>query len=249
MKTPKGFTFKDIDTEGLETLMVISDASNFNNWTFESVRPYCSGRILEIGSGIGNISGRFIEAGYDISLSDIRANYRKHLQEQYGNTTTHRRQVLDLDLVHPDFDTHYHDLLETFDTVFALNVVEHIENDSLAIANCNKLLKPGGTLIILVPAFQSLYNNFDKELYHYRRYRKSTLSDLFVRNGFQVAHSFYFNAGGIPGWFVSGFLQKNKTIPAGQMKIFDYLVPAFKIIDQLLFRKVGLSVICTGKKL
>src|SRR6185295_819539 len=103
----------------------------------------------------------------------------------------------------------YKHLMGTFETVFALNVVEHIENDMLAIRNCHKLLKKGGKLIILVPAFQSLYNGFDKELYHYRRYTKHTLNKLFKENSFHLVESKYFNALGILGWYVSGKLQRN----------------------------------------
>ncbi len=68
--------------------------------------------------------------------------------------------------------------------------MEHIENDHLAIHNCRKLLKKGGKLIILVPAFQSLYNGFDKELYHYRRYTKHTLNKLFKENPTSIFTSF-----------------------------------------------------------
>ena len=49
-----------------------------------------------------------------------------------------------MDLVHPEFDIIYADKLNSFDGLFALNVVEHIEDDTLAIANCKKLLKKGG---------------------------------------------------------------------------------------------------------
>ncbi|MBL0071665.1 MAG: methyltransferase domain-containing protein [Bacteroidetes bacterium] len=243
----KQFIFKEIDSEGFETLKVISDAYHFNDWTYQTVKPYCSGKILEIGSGIGNISTRFIDDGFSITLSDIRDNYRKFLHEQFP-THANLESVVNLDLVHPDFEIVYSHLKGVFDTVFALNVVEHIENDNHAVQNCSYLLKPGGTLIILVPAFQSLYNNFDKELFHYRRYRRNTLAQLFTFNKLEIKDAFYFNAGGIPGWFFSGFIQKNKTIPASQMKIYDTLVPVFKIIDKVLFRRIGLSVICVGKK-
>jgi len=241
------FQYKEIDPEGFETLSVIANAEHFNTWTFETIRPWCNGKILEIGSGIGNISHCFTEKNYDITISDLRSNYRKFLAQKFPALET-QHKILPLDLVHPQFEQEYSNLIGTFDTVFALNVVEHIEDDSKAIANCAILLKKGGNLIILVPAFQSLYNKFDEELYHFKRYRKSDLQKLFSRNALETIKKFYFNAGGIPGWFVSGNLQKNKTIPAGQMKFFDKLVPLFKLVDKVLMNKVGLSVICVGKK-
>ncbi|MBL0341434.1 MAG: methyltransferase [Bacteroidetes bacterium] len=241
------FQFKESDDEGLETLRTISDATRFNDWMYDSINPFCQGKILEIGSGIGNISERFYQNKQDIVISDIRQNYRFFLAEKFPNLNKEER-ILDLDLIHPQFRQQYSKLINSFDTVFALNVVEHIKQDSEAIANCNLMLKPGGTLVILVPAFQTLYNHLDKALFHYKRYDKKSLQKLFFQNQLQLQKSFYFNAAGIPGWFVSGKLQKNKTIPKSQMKIFNSLVPLFKIADSLLLNKVGLSVVCIGKK-
>lgn len=241
------FPYKEIDPEGFETLKVISDAVNFNDWTFDTVRPYCSGHILEIGSGIGNISSRFVSNGYDITLSDIRQNYRDYLEIRFPGHARENK-IIGIDLVDPDFNTRHASLAGKFDTVFALNVVEHIRNDREAIKNCASLLKPGGTLIILVPAFPFLYNTFDRELHHFRRYRKKDLANLFVQSGMEVQNAFYFNSGGIPGWYWSGNVQKNKIIPAGQMRTFDRLVPVFRILDRILFRSIGLSVVMTGRK-
>lgn len=241
------FTFKEIDPEGFETLSIIAGAKYFNDWTFETIQPWCSGKILEIGSGIGNISKRLVEKNYDITLSDIRSIYREYLAQEFPHISE-QKKILSLDLIHPNFENVYASSLQSFDTVFALNVVEHIENDSQAIANCSKLLKPGGTLIILVPAFQFLYNGFDKDLLHYKRYRRKDLEKLFNKNAVVPIRSFYFNAGGIPGWYISGNVQKNRIIPPSQMKIFDRLVPLFKLLDKLLMNKIGLSVICVGGK-
>lgn len=241
------FNFKEIDPEGYETLKVISDAVHFNNWTFDIIKPFCTGSILEIGSGIGNISSRFIDKGFNITLSDIRSHYRDFLKYKFP-VQADRNKIIPIDLVHPDFENEYHELLASFDTVFALNVIEHIKDDSKAVENCYKLLKPGGKLIVLMPAFQQLYNQFDKELYHFKRYHSRDLKSLLSKNNLTIVKTFYFNAGGIPGWIVSGKIMKNKIIPAGQMKLFDLLVPAFRILDRLLLRSVGLSVIGVGKK-
>lgn len=241
------FQFKESDEEGLETLRVISDATLFNDWMYDSIKGFCSGKILEIGSGIGNISERFHKNNQDIYLSDIRQNYRTFLSEKFPDLTA-QNKIFELDLVHPDFQSKYKSLLNSFDTIFALNVIEHIKDDSAAIANCKLLLKDGGTLVILVPAFQGLYNYLDKELYHYKRYAKTDLQHLFHANNLALTDSFFFNAAGIPAWFISGRLQRNKTIPKGQMSVFNIMVPVFKLIDLMLLKKVGLSVVCVGRK-
>lgn len=243
----KQFEFKEIDREGFENLDVIAEAENFNRWMYDQVNPHCKGTILEIGSGIGNISQFFLNNHQHLYVSDLRENYRTELTRKFENQKT-LGGVLDLDIVASDFDTKFSHLFEKFDTIFALNVVEHIEDDKLAIHNCRKLLKKGGKLIILVPAFQSLYNEFDRELYHFRRYTKHTLNKLFRENQFHLTESRYFNALGILGWYVSGKIQRNKTIPKSQMKLYNIIIPFSKVLDKLMLKRVGLSVITVGQK-
>jgi len=238
------FKFKEVDNEGLVTLDVISKADKFNKWMYQTIKPHCTGRILEIGSGIGNISQFFVNEGADLTLSDIREGYCSMLRKKFSSV----RQVIQLNLTDPAFDHAFREYLGQFDTVFALNVVEHIEDHMLAISNCHKLLKPGGRLVILVPAYMSLYNQFDLELEHFRRYTKKVLTDVFLRNQFTIRHTQYFNFMGIFGWYVSGKLQKNYTIPGSQMSLYNKLVPIFKLIDKLTFNQFGLSVIVVGQK-
>lgn len=241
------FDFKELDQEGLEMLDILADANKLNKWMFETIRPYSSGRVLEIGSGIGNISQFYFDNGFDITLSDIRDNYCSILKNKFGRHKNFR-DVINLDLVAPDFEQRYKELLGTFNTVFALNVVEHIENDQLAIANANKLLASGGNLIILVPAFQALYNRFDRELFHFRRYTRPTLNRFFQNEQLIMVKSFYFNAAGIAGWFVSGKIQNNKSLPKNQVVLYNKLVPLFRMIDAILLNRIGLSVISIGRK-
>ncbi len=241
------FEFKEEDRQGLSTLETISRADKFNKWMFDTIYPYCNGRILEIGSGIGNISQFFINENAVITLSDIRENYCQHLKNRFSESTT-LEEVLLINLTDPEFEKKYQHYVKSFDTIFALNVVEHIEDDVLALKNCKFLLKDGGRLLILVPAFQSLYCSFDLELGHYRRYTRKTLRKLYEENQFQIEYSRYFNAMGILGWIFSGKILKKKTIPEGQMGIYNKLVPVFKLIDKILLQVIGLSVILVGKK-
>ncbi len=241
------FTFKPVDLEGADTLQILAKADLFNNWMYETIKPFVRGRVLEIGSGIGNISKFFVEAGFEIMLTDLREVYCQHLEEEFSSKPN-VLGVATIDLTDPDFDTNYADYLGSFDTVFAMNVVEHIYDDALATANCHKLLRKDGHIIILVPAFQWLYNAFDNALEHYRRYNKARLNTLLTSNKFEIIHSQYFNAAGILGWFVSGKLMKNDTIPEGQMQLYNKLVPIFKLIDRIIFRSFGLSVVSVGVK-
>ncbi len=229
------------DPAGWRTLELFAETPAFNRWLFAQISSFCKGEVLEIGSGIGNISGLLIEMNEKVHLSDLRDEYCLYLEKKYA-ANARLKGVYQIDLSLLDFDSRFPGLLHRFDTVVALNVIEHIERDELAVQNAKKLLRPGGILIILVPAGQSLFNRFDQELGHYRRYNKKTVSGLLSGAGLTVIKSSYFNFGGILGWWYSGSVLKKKIIPHAQLKLFNQLVPAFRMLDQLVAHAAGLSV-------
>jgi SAM-dependent methyltransferase len=235
------------DITGKDTLHSFSRTYRFNEWMFSQIYPWVKGKVIEAGSGIGNISKLFIEKEKTIVLSDIRADYQLRLKRTFGNSAF-CEGVVHLDLSIANLETEHPSLIGQFQTVVALNVIEHINDDHQAIINCKKLLKKGGRLIVLVPAFSFLYNSFDKDLQHFRRYTKKTIGELYLQHGFKVLHTQYFNFAGMIGWFISGNLFRYKKIPRSQLRIFERLVPLFRLVDIVLFRIAGVSVIAIGEK-
>jgi hypothetical protein len=73
------------------------------------------------------------------------------------------------------------------------------------------------------------------------------LENVFRKNNLRIVRSFYFNAAGIAGWFVSGKIQQNKTLPEGQVNMYNKWVPFFRLLDKVLMNKIGLSVITVGE--
>lgn len=232
---------------GTETLEVISDAGNFNQWMYQTIKPHCSGNVLEIGSGIGNISEYFLNDNFEISLSDLSNDYFRILEKKFEGFRS-LKGLFTLDFAEKELEHKYPHLIGQFDTVFALNVLEHVPDHEQSIKNCHLLLKPGGKLVILVPAFQSLFNKFDVALEHQRRYTPESLKRVMLIPGFTIVHTQFFNVIGILGWYVSGKLKKKDTIPGGQMQLYDQLVPVWKIVDWFLRPLLGLSVICVVQK-
>jgi SAM-dependent methyltransferase len=153
-----------------------------------------------------------------------------------------------LDLVDPDFKNRYVNLQAKFDCVFAMNVIEHIEDDKLALENINWLLKPGGRMFILVPAYMELYNGFDKILEHFRRYTLTSLIRVMPQTNI-IEKKFYFNSIGILGWYLFGKILKRRTISEGNMSIYNLILPVVKFMDFLLQGKVGLSAIVVSRKI
>ena len=234
------------DNTGKNTLEVIAAARRFNQWMYQTIRPFLHGNVLEIGSGIGNISSFFLADNISITLSDTDEFYLQTLKDKF-HSFPNLKEILLIDLQHPSFESAYPALKKQYDAVFLLNVLEHVEHDNDSIKNCYYLLKPGGTLLILTPAYTFLYSSLDKALGHYRRYTTSSLNSLLQNNMFITRQCFYFNVLGIVAWFYGKILGL-KTIPSKEMSLYNKIVPFAELIDKLIFRKAGLSAIIVGEK-
>ena len=82
----------------------------------------------------------------------------------------------------------------SFDLVLSLDVIEHVENDVQIINSLFDIVKPGGHLIVTVPAFQSLWSQHDEINHHKRRYRVGQLERMFANAGFEVSRIAYCNS-------------------------------------------------------
>ena len=231
---------------GYSALERIAEAPKFNEWMYKTISPFLNGEILEVGSGIGNISDYAIKDGKYITLSDYDPTYVKLLIGKFSNAT----QVIDiieLDLAKETFQKEFSYLAERFETIFLLNVLEHIENDLEAVANLQFLLKPGGTLVVLVPSYHFLFSAIDQLLGHYRRYTIASLRPVIQMNDLIIKKAFYFNALGMAGWYWNKVF-KQTEISQHKMNLFNKLVPIAKRIDKLFCHKIGLSTIIVAQK-
>jgi len=75
-----------------------------------------------------------------------------------------------------------------FDTLFAFDVLEHIEEDGQALQRWRRWLTPGGLLLLSVPAHQRLWSAGDEWAGHWRRYERRSLIELVESNGFVIEH-------------------------------------------------------------
>ncbi len=226
-----------IDKTGKDTLVQFKEAVNYNKWIIEQFSDYLQGEdLLEIGCGLGNITSHFADK-FRVTAVDIQQNYLDYVKNKF------KIKTFKYDLSKKPYFN------REFDSVYSLNVLEHIKNQEKALKNIHKALKDNGRLVILVPAFNWLFGSLDKEIYHYRRYTKKSLRRVLEKTGFSVSRTMYFNVFGIPGWFLNGRILKKKDIPDGQLKLFNKLVPLLKILDKPFHPFMGISVIAFAEKI
>src|SRR5256885_1460028 len=230
------------DQVGAATLERMAAAPRFNRWMFERLRPWVGRRVLEIGAGIGNISAFLVEqTPVDrVVLTDTERYYLGRLRERFAGRPQVSVAELRLPAVSPGL------VAERLDTVVCLNVLEHIEDDAASLRAMHDLLRPGGRLVLLVPALRALYGTLDEALGHFRRYVPDELRAKLSAAGFRVRHVEYFNLAGVPGWWLTGRVLRRRLIPTGALRWYEALVPLFRL-ERLLPWRIGQSLIAIGE--
>lgn len=235
------FSSKYADS-GKVTLDAMEQAPRFNQWMYETVRPYLGQRVAELGVGRGNLS-RFIRSHEHVLLTDYRRDYLDELQQRWSENPGLRFSQLDLTLAE-DFEQ-----LRFFapESVVFLNVLEHIEDDRAVLSRLFETVPEGCRVVVLVPYGMRLYSEFDRLLGHHRRYEAGELEGKFRDAGFAVEKQMFFNKAGVLAWWVSNTLGGQKALKPWQLKIYNALTPIFRLLDRVL-PIAGLSTIVIARR-
>jgi SAM-dependent methyltransferase len=195
----------------------------------DTIRPWVGARVIEIGSGIGNLSRHLAARRQLYIASDIDPEHLARLRVRFQNRPNVK--LLHCDLSAPaDFAA----LAAQADTVICLNVLEHIQDDATGLANISSALVPGGVAIVLVPQDQAIYGTLDEELGHYRRYSEAELRTRMEAAGLTVERVLHFNRITRPGWWFTGRVLKRRSSSRIMLWFFDRLVWLWRRIDRAL---------------
>jgi len=221
------YNFFDSETEDIvyQTLQRMKKLRRYNRWIFSKFRPFLGRRVLEIGSGIGNITKFLLDRDLVIA-TDVEPKYLTLLKNTFGQYKKFMIENFDISGSDTEQYRQYH-----IDSVICFNVLEHIEKDERALENIFNLLEPKGRLLLFVPSHSWLYGSLDQHLGHHRRYGKEELKEKLEKIGFQVILLKHFNRVGILGWYLNGKILRRKRLPSFQLRIYNLLVLLFKIED------------------
>ena len=221
-----------------EELEVFAEVLNWKSYLRETVGRFITGDVLEVGAGIGSTT-RALCTGAESSWTCLEPDGA--LAAQLSASLSREP----LPLVPTVRDTNIRELgLELcYDCILYVDVLEHILDDRQELATARRHLRGGGYLIIVGPAHQGLFSEFDEAIGHYRRYTRRSLSER-IPIGMIPVMLRYLDTVGVGLSAANRIAIRNPNPSARQIRFWDrFLVPLSRRIDPLLRWRVGKSVV------
>jgi SAM-dependent methyltransferase len=195
---------------GCDNLEVMQEAVNYNRFLLDCVMAEVdspTATVLDFGAGRGTYADLLTERGLRPDCLEPDPT----LQERLARNGYH---VVDDSSATPSYDV-----------IYSLNVLEHIKNDQEALEQLAGWLRPGGRLVLYVPALELLYTSMDKKVGHFRRYRRAQLCRLVGNAGLRVESATYCDPVGVLATLAYKYLGRSDgTISSVGLKIYDRLV-------------------------
>lgn len=218
-------------------------AQPYLKWQFRQFSPYLGKRVADIGCGIGNfaefLKNRELYLGFEPE---------EKLAEEFE--ILYKADNIKLAVNGDIASNKAAEEMKSYkvDSAICINVLEHIENDKLALSNIVKGVKTEGHICILAPAAPRLYGSLDELDRHYRRYSKKTLLKLTENQPVKIVKCYYLNFIGMFGWFIKGKVLKQKAQKNKNYKIMNMLLPVISFTENIVKPPVGMSLVLVLKK-
>ena len=228
---------------GHETLRRMADVDRYNSWIYDLIEPYIGRSIVEVGCGIGNMTGYFLRAERLLAF-DLLPESVEWVRARYGdrpNLVVRQGDLCDADFVARSAE-------KAFDTVVSINMLEHVKDDKKGLSHMHRLLMKGGYLLLFVPAGSYLYGSLDRALGHYRRYDRRGLAAAVRRAGFTIERLHYVNALGVAGWLINSRILRRTLLPKGQLGLFNRIAPLLQKMESRVKPPFGQSLLCLARK-
>lgn len=224
---------------GCENLEAMAEAKNYNKYLIGIITSNAPQtkklKVLDFGAGSGTYADLLKEkAGIHVDCLEPDKKLQKTL------STKGYKVYSGIASLKP----------KTYDIIYALNVLEHIQEDGSVVTQLKEALKPGGKLIIYVPAFQLLYSSMDKKVEHVRRYRKNRLRSFADTAGLKINSLHYCDPLGFGAALTYKIIgRKDGVISPSSVKAYDKTVfPASKLFEPITKHFFGKNVVLVAER-
>jgi SAM-dependent methyltransferase len=190
--------------------------------------------VMDFGAGIGTLTVKVRSRGLDPLCVEPDAAQREELVRRGFRAVASLAEVPDASL----------------DYIYSSNVLEHIPDDLATLALLRTKLRPRGTLLLYVPAFQSLFSALDVHVGHVRRYDAASLGAKLRATGYSVDDLFYAD---VLGYFATlAFKRFGNTMSNANsftLQLFDRAIfPVGRLIESLVRFPVGKNIVGVAKR-
>ncbi len=215
-------------------------ADNYRRWIVEGIAPYLGKKVAEVGAGIGSITRVLLERPLERLVAFEPSS---NMFPQLAATVRGEPRAT---AVHGRFGAGQAG--QSFDSAAYINVLEHVEHEREELVAARAALRPGGHLLVFVPALAWLFSNFDREVGHFRRYSKDGLERVVAHAGFEVVESRYFDIAGVLPWYVH-FTLLGRGMGRGSVSLYDRaVVPPMRWIEGLGHPPIGKNVLLVARR-
>lgn len=226
-----------LQSEILEDLV---EAANYRRWLVGLALPHLGDDPLEVGSGLGHYAADWAAAGVPRwTASEADPARLQGLRERFAGDPVVRVRELAV----PIEETAEHS------AVVAYNVLEHIPDDVGALRAFAGLLRSGGAVVLVVPAYPSAMSDFDRAIGHQRRYRRRSLRAAAETAGLRVEVLHHVNWIGLLAWYLTVKLLKGRPKAGLLLTVYDRgIVPWLRRLEARVTPPFGQSLFLVARK-
>ena len=217
-----------------------ADQRRYRALQLSLIEPHCGPSVLEVGAGLGEFAEELDGLERHV-VTDVDPDAVASLAERFAD--------------HPEVETRVFDLAEgaidlgkRVSSVVAINVLEHLEDDTGALRALASMTEPGGRIVLWVPAYMQLYGEFDRAVGHVRRYTPATMSAAIRDAGLEPELVKPVNLLGALAWWVTVRRGGVETPNARLVRIYDRcVVPITRALERRITPPFGQSVLAVAR--
>ncbi len=230
------------EPKGRGALINLTRTPGYITWICRLLRPHLGDTIFEVGAGFGTFSARLMGRRLRYVAAESDPLHLHALRNRFLRTPN-----VDVVECRAGDAASYEGWNGSFDSAVAINVLEGLEHPQAALEGLNRVLKPGGKLMLLAPQGRSLYGTVDQAMGQLRRFDREELLGLLSSAGFQAESVQDINKAGRVAWWMASKVLRRTQLSKLPLKIFDKNVWLWRILDVLL-PWPGLSMIVVARK-
>lgn len=227
---------------GGDELDLFALAGNWKGYIKAQLSPYLKGDVLEVGAGIGATTSalhdgsarRWVCLEPDVELARRLSVRLRSAENRKTNVIIGSLRALAG--------------APCFDCVLYIDVLEHIDDDLLQVHTAAQLVRPDGHIVILAPAHQWLFSDFDKRVGHLRRYNRSGLKSLMPFGWLEEKLS-YIDSVGVLLSLANAICLRQSMPTRSQIRFWDSVcVPISCRLDRRFGGMLGKSLLAVWRK-